>query len=56
MNSVEQEKVEEKVEEQLTPEQKCHLLLEFVTETERCPKKDEEYKGITLGRFWDSIK
>ena len=48
-------KEEKKDKEQLTPKQKCDLLVLFVTENKRIPKK-EVYQDIKLGKFWDHIK
>ena len=47
---------EKKGKEELTPEQKGELLITFVKEYKRIPKKTEEYKNFKIGQFWSDIK
>ena len=47
---------EKKGEEELTPEQKADLLIEFVEKYKRVPKKTKEYKDFKIGSFWGTVK
>ena len=53
---VQNHKEEKKTKKQWTPTEKSDLLLEFVVEFGTVPKFGEIYKGVVIGRFWNSIK
>lgn len=44
------------LEKTYDPEYKADLLIEFVEENNRVPKKTEEYKDFKIGQFWGNIK
>ena len=49
-------KEEKKGKEIITPEQKCNLLLEFVSIENRQPAHIDIYKKVKIGMFWNNIK
>jgi superfamily II DNA or RNA helicase len=42
--------------EEITPEQKANLLIEFVNREKRVPKQKEFVDDVKLGRFWNGIQ
>jgi superfamily II DNA or RNA helicase len=51
-----QELKKRKEGKELTPYEKCDLLLEYVKESGKKPSKEELYKGVKIGTFWHTIK
>ncbi len=48
--------IAEKGKPQLKPEEKAEILLEFVEEKKKVPKRGEVYLDVKIGQFWDRIK
>ena len=53
---VQQLKKSKEGKKDLTPSEKCDLLLEYVIEFKKIPPWKEEYKNVKIGSLWGDIK